>query len=46
MDDKILILYAKGMTYQEIVATLAKMYDTSPTLSSKVTEAVIGQVLE
>lgn len=48
MDDKILSLYAKGMTTREIVATFKEMYDAdiSPTLISKVTDAVIGQVVE
>ncbi|KAA1173762.1 IS256 family transposase [Marinobacter salinexigens] len=48
MDDKILSLYAKGMTTREIVDTFKEMYDAdiSPTLISKVTEAVIGQVVE
>lgn len=48
MDDKILSLYAKGMTTREIVATFKEMYDAdiSPTLISKVTEAVIEQVVE
>lgn len=48
MDDKILSLYAKGMTTREIVATFKEMYDAdiSPTLVSKVTEAVISQVVE
>lgn len=48
MDDKILSLYAKGMTTREIVATFKEMYnaDISPTLISKVTEAVIEQVIE
>lgn len=48
MDDKILSLYAKGMTTREIVATFKEMYDAdiSPTLISKVTEAVIDQVVE
>lgn len=46
MDDKILSLYAKGMTTRDIVATFKEMYgaDISPTLISKVTEAVIEQV--
>ena len=46
MDDKILSLYAKGMTTRDIVATFQEMYgaDISPTLISKVTEAVIEQV--
>ena len=48
MDDKILSLYAKGMTTREIVATFKEMYgaDVSPTLISKVTDAVIEQVIE
>lgn len=48
MDDKILSLYAKGMTTREIVATFKEMYDAdiSASLISKVTDAVIGQVIE
>ncbi len=48
MDDKILSLYAKGMTTREIVATFKEMYgaDVSATLISKVTDAVIEQVVE
>ena len=48
MDDKILYLYAKGMTTREIVATFKEMYDAeiSPTLISKVTNAVIEEVVE
>lgn len=48
MDDKILSLYAKGMTTREIVATFKEMYgaEVSPTLISKVTDAVIEQVIE
>ena len=48
MDDKILSLYAKGMSTREIVATFKEMYgaDVSPTLISKVTDAVIEQVVE
>ena len=48
MDDKIHCLYAKGMTTREIVATFKEMYDAdvSPTLISKVTNAVIDQVIE
>ena len=48
MDDKILYLYAKGMTTREIVATFKEMYDAeiSPTLISKVTNAVIEEVIE
>lgn len=48
MDDKILSLYAKGMTTREIVATFKEMYgaEVSPSLISKVTDAVIEQVVE
>lgn len=48
MDDKILSLYAKGMTTREIVATFKEMYDAdvSATLVSKVTDAVIEHVVE
>jgi len=48
MDDKILFLYAQGMTTREIVATFKEMYgaDASPTLISKVTDAVIDEVIE
>ncbi len=48
MSDKILFLYAKGMTTREIVETLQELYDTeiSATLVSKVTDAVIEQVTE
>lgn len=48
MDDKILSLYAKGMTTREIVATFKEMYDAdvSPSLISKVTDAVIDKVVE
>ncbi len=48
MDDKILSLYAKGMTTREIVDTFDEMYgaDISPGLISKVTNAVIEQVVE
>ncbi len=48
MDDKILSLYAKGMTTREIVATFKEMYDAdvSPSLISKVTDAVLEQVIE
>lgn len=40
MDDKILYLYAKGMTTRDIVATFKEMYDAevSPTLISRVTQ--------
>jgi len=48
MDDKIHCLYAKGMTTREIVASFKEMYDAdvSATLISKVTNAVIEQVVE
>jgi len=48
MNDKILFLYAQGMTTREIVETLRELYDTeiSATLVSKVTQAVIEQVVE
>jgi len=48
MDDKILFLYAQGMTTREIVATFKEMYgaDVSATLISKVTDAVLEQVIE
>lgn len=48
MDNQILSLYAKGMTNREIVATFKEMYDVdvSPTLISKVTDAVKEQVTE
>ncbi|MFB5643113.1 IS256 family transposase [Kluyvera ascorbata] len=48
MDSQILSLYAKGMTTREIVATFKEMYDAdvSPTLISKVTDAVKQQVAE
>ena len=48
MDDKILFLYAQGMTTREIVTTFKEMYnaDASPALISKVTDAVMEQVIE
>ena len=48
MDDKILFLYAQGMATREIVMTFKEMYDAdvSPALISKVTNAVIEQVVE
>jgi putative transposase len=48
MDDKIHCLYAKGMSTREIVASFKEMYDAdvSPALISKVTNAVIEQVIE
>jgi transposase-like protein len=46
MDDKILWLYAKGMTTREIVEAFDEWYgaEISPTLVSRVTNAVIEQV--
>jgi len=48
MDDKILFLYAQGMTTREIVSTFKEMYgaDVSASLISKVTDAVIDSVTE
>lgn len=48
MDDRILSLYAKGMTTREIVAIFKEMYDAdvSPTLISKVTDSVLERVIE
>jgi transposase-like protein len=48
MDDKILFLYAQGMSTREIVTAFKELYgaDVSPTLISKVTDAVIEQVTE
>jgi putative transposase len=45
-DDKILSLYARGMTVREIQAHLEEMYgtDVSPTLISSVTDAVNDEV--
>ena len=48
MDDKILFLYAQGMTAREIVTTFKELYgaEVSATLISKVTNAVIDQVID
>ena len=48
MDDKILFLYAQGMSTRDIAATFKEMYgaDASPALISKVTDAVIDEVTE
>ncbi|MGH7939140.1 MAG: IS256 family transposase [Chthoniobacterales bacterium] len=45
-DDKILSLYARGMTTREIQAHLREMYgvEVSPTLISDVTDAVLDEV--
>ena len=47
-DDQILALYAKGMSTRDIVATFKEMYDAdvSPTLISKVADAVLERVVE
>jgi len=48
MDDKVLSLYAKGMTTREIVATFKELYgaDVSASLISRITDSVIEQVVE
>lgn len=48
MDDKVLSLYARGMTTRDIVDAFQEMYgaDISPTLVSKITNAVIEEVTE
>ena len=48
MNDKILFLYAQGMTTREIVKTFKELYgaDASPSLISKVTAAVIELLIE
>ena len=48
MDDKILFLYAQGLSTREIVKTFKEMYgaDVSAALISKVTDAVIEQVID
>ncbi|KKY05105.1 transposase, partial [Xanthomonas phaseoli pv. phaseoli] len=45
-DDKILSLYARGMTVREIQSHLEEMYGTevSPSLISSVTDAVVEEV--
>lgn len=47
IDDKIIPLYAKGMSTREIAATIEDIYgaEVSPSLISKVTEAVIDEVV-
>jgi putative transposase len=47
-DDKLLALYARGMSTRDIVETFRELYgaDISPTLVSKVTEAVLDKVIE
>lgn len=48
MDAKIIYLYSKGLSTREISETLEELYDTevSPTLISRVTDAVLEQVIE
>ncbi len=48
MDNQLLALYARGMTTREITSAFKEMYDAdvSPTLISKVTDAVKEQVSE
>ena len=48
MDNQILSLYAKEMTTREIAAAFKELYDAdvSPALISKVTDAVMEQVVE
>ena len=45
-DDKIIAMYARGMTVREIQGFLAQMYavDVSPELISRVTDEVMGEV--
>ncbi len=45
-DDKVIALYARGLTVREIQAFLSEMYgvDVSPDLISTVTDAVVGEV--
>lgn len=45
-DDKIIAMYARGMTVREIQGFIAEMYavDVSPDLISSVTDAVMGEV--
>ncbi len=48
MDDKILYLYAQGLSTREVVDAFQELYDAdiSASLVSKVTDAVIEQVVE
>ena len=48
LDSKITFLYSQGSTTREIVETLEELYGTeiSPTLVSRVTEAVLTDVIE
>ena len=47
-DDKVIALYARGLTVREIQAFLAEMYavDVSPDLISAVTDAVVAEVTD
>ena len=47
-DDKIIAMYARGMTVREIQGFLAEMYavDVSPDLISRVTDAVLAEVTQ
>lgn len=47
-DDKIIALYARGLTVREIQAFLAEMYavDVSPELISAVTDAVVTEITD
>lgn len=48
LDSKITFLYSQGSTTREIVETLEELYgtDISPTLVSRVTEAVLSDIIE
>lgn len=48
MDDQILYLYGKGLSTREIVESFKEMYDAdvSPALISKVTDAVMDEVVQ
>ena len=48
MDNKVLLLYAQGMTIRKIIVTFKEMCgaDVSATLISKVTDAVLEQIIE
>lgn len=48
MDQQILALYVQGMSTGDIVDAFKEMYDAdvSPTLISKVTDAVIDDVIQ
>ena len=48
LDSKIVYLYSQGLSTREIVETLEELYgtDVSPTLISRVTDAVLADVIE